>query len=46
MRIVSAIDRKPTPWFWGINGATGVVASIITLALNIAAGSLPGRWSG
>ena len=21
MRLVSAIDPKPTPWFWGINGA-------------------------
>ena len=28
MRLVEAIDRQPTPWFWGINGATGVLASV------------------
>jgi len=38
MRIVSTMDRRPTPWFWGINGAAGVVASIVAVALNIAAG--------
>ena len=26
MRLVEAIDKGPTPWFWGINGATGVLA--------------------
>jgi spermidine synthase len=38
MRIISSLDRRPTPWFWGINGATGVVASIAAVALNIAGG--------
>jgi hypothetical protein len=38
MRIVSDLDNRPTPWFWGINGATGVVASILAVALNIAVG--------
>jgi hypothetical protein len=29
MRLVSAISTEPTPWFWGINGATGVLASAL-----------------
>ena len=38
MRIVSAIDRKPTPWFWGINGAAGVLASVVAVSTSIAVG--------
>jgi spermidine synthase len=38
MRLVSAIDSKPTPWFWGINGAAGVLASILAVALSLALG--------
>ena len=38
MRLISAIDRKPTPWFWGINGAAGVLASIVAVACSIALG--------
>jgi len=38
MRLVSVVDRKPTPWFWGINGAAGVLASIIAVACSIAFG--------
>jgi hypothetical protein len=38
MRLVSAIDRTPTPWFWGINGAAGVLASVIAVATSIALG--------
>jgi hypothetical protein len=38
MRLVSAIDTKPTPWFWGINGAAGVLASIIAVTLSLALG--------
>jgi hypothetical protein len=25
MRLISAIDRRPTPWFWGVNGAAGTL---------------------
>jgi hypothetical protein len=32
------IDPKPTPWFWGINGATGVLASIAAIAISLALG--------
>jgi len=38
MRLISAVDRRPTPWFWGINGAAGVLASIVAVACSIAFG--------
>ena len=38
MRLVSAVSRAPTPWFWGINGAAGVLASALAVASSIAFG--------
>ena len=38
MRSVSAVDRRPTPWLWGINGAAGVLASVLAVAISIAYG--------
>lgn len=38
MALTGAIDTKPTPWFWGINGAAGVLGSVVAVALNIAMG--------
>jgi hypothetical protein len=38
MRLVEAIDRGPTPWFWGINGATGVLASVLGVMLSMSLG--------
>src|SRR5262249_19076886 len=38
MRLISMVDRRPTPWFWGVNGAAGVLASIVAIACNIAFG--------
>jgi hypothetical protein len=38
MRLVSAIDPRPSPWFWGINGAAGVLASVAAVAIGIALG--------
>ena len=35
MRLVSAIDKKPTPWFWGINGAAGVLAASVAVLTSI-----------
>lgn len=32
MRIVQAIDFRPTPWFWAINGSAGVFASGLAVA--------------
>ena len=38
MALVSAIDTRPTPWFWGINGAMGVLAASIAVLTSIAFG--------
>lgn len=38
MRLVEAITPEPTPWFWGINGATGVLASVIAVMIGITFG--------
>jgi hypothetical protein len=38
MRLVSAIDSQPTPWFWGINGATGVLASVLGVMFSMSFG--------
>ena len=38
MQLISAQDEKPTPWFWGINGASGVLASALAVASSIAYG--------
>jgi hypothetical protein len=35
MRLVSAIDTQPTPWFWAVNGSAGVLASGIAVAIGI-----------
>jgi hypothetical protein len=38
MRLITAVDGKPAPWFWGINGAAGVLASSLAVACSIAYG--------
>lgn len=38
MMLVERIDRDPTPWFWGINGATGVLASVLAVVIGMAFG--------
>jgi hypothetical protein len=38
MRLIAAIDPRPAPWFWGINGAAGVLASISAIAVSLALG--------
>jgi hypothetical protein len=38
MRLISLIDSRPAPWFWGVNGAAGVLASIFAVCCNIAFG--------
>ena len=38
MRLVERIDAETTPWFWGINGATGVFASVLAVIVGIAFG--------
>jgi len=36
MRLVASIDARPTPWFWAINGAAGVLAAGLAVAVSIA----------
>ena len=38
MALVSKIDRRPTPWLWGVNGACGVLGSCIAIWISIAFG--------
>ncbi len=38
MRLVLARDARPAPWFWGINGAAGVLASVMAVTVSIGFG--------
>lgn len=38
MTLVNRVDVEPTPWFWGINGATGVLASVVAVMVSMAYG--------
>lgn len=38
MTLIEAVSREPAPWFWGINGATGVLASVLAVILGIGFG--------
>jgi hypothetical protein len=38
MRLIGVVDRTPTPWFWGINGAAGVLAAILAVVTSITFG--------
>ncbi len=35
MQMVNAIDTRPTPWFWAVNGAAGVLGAGIAVAVGI-----------
>jgi hypothetical protein len=36
MRLAARIDTGPTPWFWGINGAAGVLAASLAVLTSLA----------
>ena len=38
LRLTAARDPRPTVWFWGINGAAGVLGSVTAIVLSIAFG--------
>ncbi|MBL4890203.1 MAG: hypothetical protein JKX97_09315, partial [Candidatus Lindowbacteria bacterium] len=38
MNLVEKINAEPTPWFWGINGATGVLASVLAVMVSMGLG--------
>lgn len=35
MRLIGRLDERPTPWFWAVNGAAGVLASGAAVLLSI-----------
>lgn len=36
MRLVNAIDARPTPWFWAVNGSASVLAASNAVGTSIA----------
>jgi hypothetical protein len=46
MRLVNAIDRRPTPWFWAVNGAAGVLAASVAVGTSIAFSINSSLWIG
>jgi hypothetical protein len=46
MELVNAVDRRATPWFWAVNGAAGVLAAGLAVALSIAFSISVTLWVG
>jgi hypothetical protein len=46
MALANAKDARPTAWFWGVNGAAGVLASVLAVAVSIVAGIHVTLWLG
>ena len=46
MRLVNAIDTRPTPWFWAVNGSAGVLAAGTAVGVSIAFSISASLWVG
>jgi len=46
MEVVNAIDSRPTPWFWAVNGAAGVLAAGTAVLVSIHATISTTLWCG
>jgi hypothetical protein len=46
MQIVNHIDPRPTPWFWAVNGAAGVLASGLAVAISVQYSISTTLWCG
>jgi hypothetical protein len=46
MCLVNAIDTRPTPWFWAVNGSAGVLAAGLAVATSIALSINVSLWTG
>lgn len=46
MRVVNALDRRPTPWFWAVNGACGVLAASVAVGTSITFSINASLWVG
>jgi hypothetical protein len=38
MKLAARVSAEPAPWFWGINGATGVLASVLAVMIGMSLG--------
>jgi len=46
MRLVNAVDTRPTPWFWAVNGAAGVLAASVAVTTSIVFSINVSLWFG
>ncbi|HEU5319994.1 MAG TPA: hypothetical protein VFX28_04280, partial [Methylomirabilota bacterium] len=46
MRLAAGDSPALTPWLWGINGAASVFASVLAVAIALAAGNSASFWTG
>ena len=46
MKVASAKSASLTPWLWGINGATSVMASVLAVVIAMAASISTSFWTG
>ena len=46
MEMANAVSARPTPWFWAVNGAAGVLAAGLAVAVSIAASISMTLWVG
>jgi len=46
LKIASFTDASLIPWFWGVNGATSVCASVLTVAIAVVWGISTAFWLG
>ena len=46
MKVASGRWEALTPWFWGVNGATSVLASVLAVVIAMVAGISASFWSG
>jgi hypothetical protein len=46
MRLASESDQDALPWFWGVNGATSVCASVLAVCVSLVWGISTSFWVG
>jgi hypothetical protein len=46
MRLAQTCAPQLTPWLWGVNGATSVLASVLAVAIALTFGIAASYWTG
>jgi hypothetical protein len=46
MRLAQTCAPELTPWLWGVNGATSVLASVLAVAVALTFGIAASYWTG